>query len=191
MALSGCPTIVGNSNKDSGQNSNVRLSSDLTTSDSMISIVGELTNTTPIGIAKDITEKNQGVFTTGSTDAVKYGGNEVMAFSALSYARAALSGSPGQDAANAMCALYRYDALHRVHAEFHVKAELLQVLFSAKFRFCVHLSGLYAKPELYQPVSAAKFRFCVHLGEPYANLEQREGDAARVPPSLTVLMNSA
>lgn len=108
MALSGCPTIVGNSNKDSGQNSNVRLSSDLTTSDSMISIVGELTNTTPIGIAKDITEKNQGVFTTGSTDAFKYGGNEVMAFSALSYARAALSGSPGQDAANAMCALYRY-----------------------------------------------------------------------------------
>jgi hypothetical protein len=70
MALSGCPAIVGNSNKDSGQNSNVRLSSDLTTSDSMISIVGELTNTTPIGIAKDITEKNQGVFTTGSTDAI-------------------------------------------------------------------------------------------------------------------------
>jgi hypothetical protein len=66
MALSGCPTIAGNSNKDSGQISNVRLSSDLTTSDSMISIVGELTNTTPIGIAKDIIEKNQGVFTTGS-----------------------------------------------------------------------------------------------------------------------------
>jgi uncharacterized protein YjdB len=37
----------------------------------MISIVGELTNTTPIGIAKDITEKNQGVFTTGSTDAIE------------------------------------------------------------------------------------------------------------------------
>lgn len=40
-----------------------------------------------------------------------------------------------------------------------------------KFRYCVHLSELYAKVELYQPVPAAKFRFCVHLSKLYANAE--------------------